>query len=201
MAIPIIIDFVNHPHGGRVKARPGAACRSCSDRNIRIDRTRFPTPKRETSVIKKILIANRGEIAVRIVRACAEMGIRSVAVYSEADRHALRQARRRSPQHRRGPAGRLPQPARPGEPGGGKWLRRPAPRLWLPLGKCRAGGNLRRARYQVHRPVGASDPPHGRQDRSPPQHDRRRRACTPAPKATSPISPRPCAKPSGSATR
>ena len=92
---------------------------------------------------------------------------------------AARQARRRSPQHRRGPAGRLPQPARPGEPGGGKWLRRPAPRLWLPLGKCRAGGNLRRARYQVHRPVGASDPPHGRQDRSPPQHDRRRRALHP----------------------
>jgi acetyl/propionyl-CoA carboxylase alpha subunit len=40
-------------------------------------------------VITKILIANRGEIAVRIVRACAEMGIRSVAIYSDADRHAL----------------------------------------------------------------------------------------------------------------
>ncbi len=41
------------------------------------------------SLIKKILVANRGEIAVRIVRACAEMGIKSVAIYTDADRHAL----------------------------------------------------------------------------------------------------------------
>ena len=40
-------------------------------------------------MIKRLLIANRGEIAVRLVRACAEMGIRSVAVYSDADRNAL----------------------------------------------------------------------------------------------------------------
>jgi pyruvate carboxylase subunit A len=40
-------------------------------------------------VIRKILIANRGEIAVRIARACAEMGIKSVAIYTDADRHAL----------------------------------------------------------------------------------------------------------------
>ncbi len=40
-------------------------------------------------MIKKILIANRGEIAVRIIRACKEMGITSVAIFSEADRHSL----------------------------------------------------------------------------------------------------------------
>lgn len=40
-------------------------------------------------VFKKILVANRGEIAVRIVRACSEMGIKSVAIYSDADRQAL----------------------------------------------------------------------------------------------------------------
>ncbi|MCL2338490.1 MAG: acetyl-CoA carboxylase biotin carboxylase subunit [Proteobacteria bacterium] len=39
--------------------------------------------------IKKILIANRGEIALRIIRACRDMGIRSVAVYSTADRDAM----------------------------------------------------------------------------------------------------------------
>ncbi len=38
---------------------------------------------------KRVLVANRGEIAIRIFRACKELGIRSVAIYSEEDKNAL----------------------------------------------------------------------------------------------------------------
>ncbi|HEX6897707.1 MAG TPA: acetyl-CoA carboxylase biotin carboxylase subunit, partial [Bryobacteraceae bacterium] len=60
-------------------------------------RTRFlearPSPfsreSRKYEMFKKILIANRGEIALRVICACKELGIRTVAIYSEADRNSL----------------------------------------------------------------------------------------------------------------
>ena len=62
---------------------------AANDRNTEIEKILNKEKRHYIPMIDKILIANRGEIALRIIRACRELGIETVAVYSTADKNAL----------------------------------------------------------------------------------------------------------------
>ncbi len=126
-------------------------------------------------MFKKILIANRGEIACRVIKTARRMGIQTVAVYSDADRDALHVLiGRRGGLHRTAPL-RRELPARRQDPRG------------LPRDRRRGGasratasfprtGRVRRAaqgrRHRLHRPPARRHHQHGRQDHL--QADRQR---------------------------
>ncbi len=133
-------------------------------------------------MIRRVLIANRGEIALRIVRACRELDIESVAVYSDADARCATRRRRRSgdsnrtgagarqlSQHRRASS---PPPQDTGadamHPGYGFLSQNPA--------FARA---CDRARPRLRRPAGRSARADGIEDRRAAADDRRRRARRP----------------------
>ena len=87
------------------------------------ERLNFIVTIRVSAMFKKVLIANRGEIAVRVIRACREMGIASVAVFSDVDRAALHVSMADEAYPRGTGAGAGIVSQRPQNSGGGKALR------------------------------------------------------------------------------
>ncbi len=114
----------------------------------------------------KILIANRGEIALRVHRACKEMGIATVAVHSEADANAM-WVRLADESVCIGPAPAAKSLSEhPLDHRGGRDHRRPGdpPRLRLPVGERPLRRDRRRARLHLHRAQAGAHPDDGRQD-------------------------------------
>ena len=116
-------------------------------------------------MFKKILIANRGEIALRIIHACRELGIKTVAVYSEADENSLH-VQFADEDVCIGPAAQRRQlPERPGDHQRGRdhRRRRDSSRLRVPVRERVSGRGVRGVPHPLHRPRSQRHQAAGRQ--------------------------------------
>ena len=119
----------------------------------------------EPGVFKKVLIANRGEIALRVIRACRELGLETVAVYSEADRESLHVRFADDdvcigPPPSRSSYLKIPNIIAAAEITGADAIH---PGLRLPGRERRVRRDLQGVEHHLHRPHRRPDPPDGRQ--------------------------------------
>ena len=132
-------------------------------------------------MFSKVLIANRGEIAIRVIRACRELGVSTVAVYSEADESCLH-VKYADEAVCIGPAAAsqsylvMPTLIQAARQTGAQAI---PPRVRVPGGEGGLQRSVPRARHQVHRPEPRVHRPHGRQGVGAGHDDGRRRACHP----------------------
>ena len=133
-----------------------------------------------TPLFNKILVADRGEIAVRVIRACKELGIRTIAIHSEADGNSLHIWRcRRGRLHRTASGGpELPEHPSHSERRGSHQRRCHPPGVRSAGRERGLCGNVRVLRHRIHRTVSGCHSKDGRQSRCAGDDAGRKRACS-----------------------